>query len=433
MPANTRNLRPDGYRARVVDARVEKMLRAFGGVEITGPKWCGKTWTALAHSRSADTLMDPATLAAARTDPALVLEGAEPHLVDEWQEVPQIWDASRNRIDANANRRGQLILTGSSAPKDTGAIRHSGTGRIARVRMRPMALSESGDSGGGVSFSRLFDGGFEAGARRPTSIADIARWCCRGGWPSLIGLDDEFALETPAEYIRNVNEVNVPRLGKSQATSLALMRALAFNLGQAPTHRTLASDMGEDGDPGPARQTVTSYLEMLEDLYIIEGLPGWSPQPRGKNRIRVKPKRYFVDPSLPAALIGTDPVALLRDTQTLGGLFETLCFRDLSVYLSAMPGAANRIHYYRDEKGLEVDFVVELSDGRWGAFEAKLSDAKADDAAADKLMAFRQKTTRNPLAQMRPPEFLALLVGKGDIAYRRSDGVLVIPVAALEA
>ena len=249
----------------------------------------------------------------------------------------------------------------------------------------------------------------------------------------MCALDDEFALETPAEYIRNVNEVNVPRLGKSQATSHALMRALAFNLGQAPTHRTLASDMGEDGDPGPARQTVTSYLEMLEDLYIIEPLPGWSPQPRGKNRIRVKPKRYFVDPSLPAALIGTDPVALLRDTQTLGGLFGTLCFRDLSVYLSAMPGAANRIHYYRDEKGLEVDFVVELSDGRWGAFEAKLSDAKADDAAADKLVAFRQKTTRNPLAQTRPPEFLALLVGKGDIAYRRSDGVLVIPVATLEA
>ncbi|QOY60191.1 DUF4143 domain-containing protein [Thermophilibacter immobilis] len=299
-------------------------------------------------------------------------------------------------------------------------------------RVCHLRLFESDDAKGGVSFASLFDGAPIQGVRRGTEIADVARWCCRGGWPSIMGLEDEFALETPADYIRSVNEVNVPKLGKDSATSLALMRSLAFDTSQAVTYATLAVDMGEDGSPARTRGTASAYLQMLSDLYLTEDLGGWEPPLRAKRRVRVRPKRYLIDPSLPAALIGASPSTLLRDTQTLGGLFETLCLRDLRVYLSVMPGAANKICYYRDEKDLEVDFVIELSDGRWGALEVKLSDLKVDDAAAERLLAFKRKVTANARAQARQPEFLAFLVGRGDFAYRRDDGILIIPIAALE-
>lgn len=424
-------LSPIGYRPRVVDARLDRLLHAFGGVEVTGPKWCGKTWTAMAHANSVDSLMDDATLTAAETDPALVLLGDEPHLIDEWQEVPQIWDKVRDRIDDNANRKGQFILTGSSAPKDEGKIRHSGTGRIARMRMRPMTLFESGDTLGGVSFANLFEGSFVS-TRCKTEVHDVARWCCRGGWPSIIGLDDEFALETPAEYVKSVLDINVRKLGGDPSTALALMRALAFNVSQAVTYKTLAKDMRADDEPEKARATIESYMHVLESLYIVEDLEGWAPPLRAKNRVRVKPKRYFVDPSLPATLMGATPGSLMRDMQTLGNLFETLCLRDLRTYLSVLPGAVNKICYYRDEKGLVVDIIVELSDGRWGAFEVKLSDSKVDEGSAGELLDFRKKMVENPATRTRNPEFLAFLVGKGDIAYQRDDGIYVIPITTLE-
>ena len=233
--------RPD-YRSRVVDSRLSKLLKAFGAVEIVGPKWCGKNWTSSYHSKSEIYIGDPtgnfqnrqladdvAFFAAAQTDPALVLMGEEPHLVDEWPDVPQIWDAARRHIDDNANRKGQLILTGSAIPKDRDAIHHSGTGRIARLRMWPMSLAESGESTGAVSLSDLFEGKFEP-AECNTSIEDIARWCCRGGWPANLELDDEFALEIPGEYIASVLDISVPKMKKNPETARALMRALAVNI-----------------------------------------------------------------------------------------------------------------------------------------------------------------------------------------------------------
>ena len=426
-------LTPADYRRRVVDGRLDKLLRAFGAVEIVGPKWCGKTWTALSRSRSVDRLDDAATYDAAQNDPSLVLMGAEPHLVDEWQDVPQVWDAARRHVDDNANRKGQLILTGSAVPKNSNLIHHSGTGRIARLRMWPMSLSESGQSTGRVSLSRLFEGEFEPAACA-TGIEDVAVWCCRGGWPAGLGLDDEFALEIPGEYIKSVLDVNVPKLNKSPETTRDLMRALAVNVAQAPKYKTLAADMAYgDERHEPDVQTVKSYLEMLMKLYLLTDLEGWEPPLRAKSRVRTKPKRYFVDPSLPAAVLGTAPGMLLRDTQTLGDLFETLCVRDLSVYLSAMPGAGNRIAYYRDNTGLEVDVIIELSDGRWGAIEVKLSDLKVTDENAAKLKAFRDKICGNPMAQVREPEFLMFLTGRGSRAYRRADGILVVPIATLGA
>jgi len=424
-------LTPDGYLPRIVDARIEKLLRAFGGVEITGPKWCGKTWSALAHARSCDTLMDEAVLDAAQTDPALVLAGEEPHLVDEWQEAPDIWDAARNHIDRNANRKGQLILTGSARPKDAGRIRHSGTGRIARLRMRPMALCESNETCGGVSLSEMFDGEFSPVVKM-TTVEDIARWCCRGGWPSIVGLEDEFALETPSEYVKSIVELSVPRQGKSGDTALRLLRSLSFNAAQSPTLKTLAKDMGDNGSTA-AQNTVSDYLALLKELYIIEELPGWAPPLRSKHRVRTKPKRYFVDPSIPASLIGSSPQRLLKDTQTLGNLFETLVLRDIRTCLSIMPGAANRLGYYHDDKGVEADIVIELSDGRWAAIEVKLSDSKVDADSAKKLLHVASKLTSNPREQTPPPTFLAFIVGKSTRAYRRADGIYVIPAATLEA
>ncbi|KFI53733.1 AAA domain protein [Bifidobacterium biavatii DSM 23969] len=426
-------LTPSGYQNRVIDDRLGKLLRAFGAVEIVGPKWCGKTWTALRHARSADRLDDAATFDAAMTDPSLVLTGAEPHLIDEWQDVPSVWDAARRHVDENANHKGQLILTGSSMPKDRTAIHHSGTGRMARLRMWPMSLSESGDSTGDVSLSSLFDGTFSP-AERQTDIAEIARWCCRGGWPASLGVEDEFAMEAPGEYIASVLDVSVPKLGKNPQTARALMKALSMNVSQAPTYSTLATDMSYgDDDRRPDEQTVKNYLDMLMDLYLLTDLSGWDPPLRSKRRVRTKPKRYFVDPSLPAAILGASPRTMMRDTQTLGDLFEVLCLRDLNVYLSAMSGTGNRIAYYRDEKGLEVDVVIELADGRWGAIEIKLSDLKVTDENAGKLLSFRDKICGNPAAQVREPEFMMFLVGRGKKAYRRRDGILVVPVATLGA
>jgi len=422
-------LLPEGYRPRIIDARLKKLLKSFGGVEITGPKWCGKTWTALAHSQSVDKLDEKTTFDIAQADPYLVLNGEPPHLIDEWQEVPSIWDAARRRIDENSSAKGHLILTGSTSTKSKD-IKHSGTGRIARLRMWPMSLYELGISDGSVSISSLFNGDFDS-ARSRTNIEDISRWCCRGGWPSTILLEDVFALETPREYISSVLDVSMRKENKNPETARRLMSALAFNLSQAVTYKTIAKDMAYgDNDSSPSIPTIDDYLDTLKSLFLIDDLFGWEPPIRGKKHIRTKPKRYYTDPSLASSLLNTEPAALMKDMQTLGNLFETLCIRDLRVYTSVIEGIGNQLYYYRDSTGLEVDVIMQLGDGRWAAIEIKLSDYKVDDGA-EKLKQLHRKVTSNPAAKVRNPEFLAVLVGKGDTAYRRKDGVLVLPVSTL--
>ena len=417
------------YRPRIVDARLTHLLKAFGGVEITGPKWCGKTWTATHQAASVDSLAEYSTREAALVDPALVLSGEEPHLIDEWQEVPQIWDAVRNHIDASGNRKGQLILTGSTQPRDLNLIRHSGTGRIAHLSMYPMTISESTEGAGGVSFSALFDGKFTP-QRYSTNLFQISRLVCRGGWPSTITLEDDFALETPIEYLNNVTNVTIPKVGKSANTALAILRALALNTGQPVRSTTLIKDLAESS---VSRPTLDSYIDLFQSLYLIENLPSWAPQLRAKTKALARPKTYFVDPSLPAALLSAHPDALIKNTQTLGILFETLVLRDLRVFLSAISGVGNRIGYYRDAQGAEIDFVVQLGNGQWAGIETKLSDIAVTPAAATKLKKTAAKITDNLLTQVQAPTFLAFIVGKGDFAYQRDDGIYVIPAAMLEA
>ena len=430
--SETKKLIPDGYRPRLIEKRLDALMGSFGCVEINGPKWCGKTWTARTRCASMTKLDESAEREAAEMDPALALMGDLPHLVDEWQEVPEVWDAARRFVDDSGNRRGTLLLTGSTSLKasDRGRVRHSGTGRIARLSMRPMALCESGEGEAKVSLEALLNGEPLKPARMQTDLADVARWCCRGGWPANLGLPDDAAVETATQYVQSVLDVNVIEEGRSPETALGLLRALAMNASQAVTYKTLAQDMS-GGEAGPDVDTIASYLDMFDRFKLTEGLQGWEPPMRAKARVRVKPKRYFCDPSLGAALLGATPEGLLHDTQTLGMLFENLVVRDLRVLLSTYAGLGNGVSYYRDDRGLEVDAIIEHG-GRWAGIEVKLSDTKVDEGAAH-LLALRKKVSANPAARNAEPAFLAVVVGRGSLAYTRDDGVLVIPAALLGA
>lgn len=427
---NERKLTPDGYRKRLVEGRLDALMRSFGCVEINGPKWCGKTWTARTRAASMARLDDAAEREMAQMDPGLALVGDCPHLVDEWQEVPQVWDAARRFVDDSGNKKGMLLLTGSTAlkPSERGKVRHSGAGRIARLSMRPMSLLESGESSGAVSLKSLFEGCGLAPRRCESSIADVVRWCMRGGWPANFGLSDGDAAETAVHYINAVLDVNVIQEGRSPKLAFALMRALALNAAQAATLKTLAKDAAQ-GANAPVEETVSAYLELFERLKLTENLYGWEPPMRAKARVRVKPKRCFCDPSLAVALLEASRDALLHDAQTLGLLFENLVVRDLRVFLSTYAGLGNNVCYYRDESGLEVDAIVEHA-GRWAGIEIKLSDTKADEAAAN-LKELARKMSENPAAQNAEPAFLAVVVGRGSLAYTRDDGVMVIPAALL--
>ncbi len=425
-------LTPMGYIPRLVEERLDALMRAFGCVEIAGAKWSGKTWTALSRCTSVTKLDLPTEREAALVQPSLALVGPTPHLVDEWQEVPEVWDAARRYVDDASGERGLLVLTGSSAlgKQAREKIRHSGTGRIARLVMRPMSLAESGDSEACVSLRSLFETGHIEPVRRETDVNAVARWCCRGGWPANIGLDDEIAYETSAEYIDSVLRTNIEDGGKSPETALSLLRALAFNESQAATYRTLRKDAGFD-EGGFDDGTIASYIDLFKRLYLIEELAGWEPPMRAKARVRVRPKRMFVDPSLAAALLAATPSKLIHDMQTLGILFENLVIRDLRIYLSTLGGIGDAIHYYHDDKGLEVDAIIEHA-GLWAGIEVKLGEAKIDDAARN-LLKVKEKVLANPAAQNDPPAFLAVIVGVGSLAYTRDDGVHVIPISCLGA
>lgn len=298
--------------------------------------------------------------------PETVLIGKEPHVIDEWQEMPSIWDEVRRTIDERANTPGQFILTGSTRLKiepekknSRKEVHHSGAGRIKRVSMWPMTLAEEGLSNGAVSLSGLFEEKFES-AECDTNLHDVALWCCRGGWPANVGKPYEVAMETAASHLESLYDISIPRMGLSASTASELVTALALNLAQAATFSTLAKDMGrDDEDKQAARTTIERYLDALRRLFIIYEVRGWDTPLRSKARARVKPKRYFVDPSLAAIALHATPSRLMNDLQTLRNLFETLVIRDISAFVSSWSGIDNEVRYYRDQSGLEVDVIVE--------------------------------------------------------------------------
>lgn len=429
------SLRPNAYKPRIVDAQIEKYLSLFGAVEVSGTKWCGKTWSSLAHASSVTYVDRGGNLAISRADPRYPLVGDAPHVIDEWQRVPAIWDAVRHAVDEAGSAHGLWILTGSSTPK-LDEVAHSGAGRIGRVHMRPMTLQESGDSTAAVSLAGLFEGSFRP-SQCPTGIESLAELCCRGGWPAQTGATSADAQVVVQAYLELLFGQSVPALGGNEELVRRTAQSLARNLGQPATLGTLARDVYAHEGEGPVSKAeeneVSRCLDLLARTFAIDEVPGWVPASRSPKRMRVKPKRYFADPSLAVVVLGLGRELLLQDWQTFGLVFENLCMRDLDVYARALPECGSRpLRYYHDDSGLEADAIVELTDGRWGAFEAKLSMEKVDEGAKN-LMRLRGKLLRDSRGRTRGPSFLAVLTGMGEAAYQRPDGVYCIPIRALGA
>lgn len=415
----------EDYRARVVDAELRTRLRATGAVLIEGPRGCGKTQTGLRAATSVVRLdRDHAAREAGLLDPSLLLTGDIPRLIDEWQLVPGVWNAVRGAVDDRGDLAGQFILTGSAVPSDD-ATRHTGALRVTRMRMRPMSLFESGHSRGDVSLAALF-GGDDARATDPgMGIRDLAERICVGGWPSLQRRDPADASLTLVGYLDETRRVDVPRLDGPQRDPeniARVLRSLARHVAAEASARSIAADVsGAESAIKP--HTVLEYIEALRRLFIIEDQPAWSPALRSRGILRGTSKRHFVDPSLAVAALGADPERLLADPETLGLLFESFVVRDLRVHAQPLGGT---VFHYRESSGLEVDAVVQLRDGRWGAVEVKLGQQLIDEAAS------RLVRMGNHVDSVRhgAPAFLAVITGWG-YAYRRNDGVMVLPIGTL--
>lgn len=431
-------LDPEGYLPRIVDRQIDRYLSVFGAVEIAGTKWCGKTWSARHHAASIVYVDQGPNASLARTDPGMMLLGDRPHVIDEWQRVPAIWDAVRHEVDERRRTKGAWILTGSSSParrppNGPGATHHSGAGRIGRIRMLPMTLYEMGASTGSVSLAGLFEGAFSP-ATVESDTTRLVELSCHGGWPEAIESSVHDAQLVAREYLNLIFKETIPDQGKDPFVAERLCGSIARNLGQAATYKTLILDIF-GGEEHPldliSEDAVGCYLRVLRNLYLIEEVPGWAPPARAKKRFNTKPKRYFADPSLAVALLGMGVQSLIGDWQTFGLVFENLCMRDLTVYARALEGASPvPVRYYRDDSGLEVDAIIELTDGRWGAIEIKVGEDKVAEGERN-LLRLRDKVCGNPRARVRPPEFMAVLTGVSSFARQLESGVYAIPLRCL--
>lgn len=424
MEATSPKLTMPGYLPRVADVQIEAALRRRGAVLIEGARGCGKTWAGRHHARSEARFDVEAMRVLAETDPAAALEGPVPRLLDEWQNAPGIWNPVRRACDDRA-APGQFILTGSANPADD-VTRHTGTGRVARVQMRPMSLFEVGGSTGEVSLRGLFEQDMRSLTPHPDiALSDVVRHLTIGGWPGNVGLEAEQARFAVGDYINEIVRADVPRASgvrHDPAAVRRLMRSLARNVAAEVADTTLAADMGGET---PGRNTVAAYIEALRRVFVVEDQPAWSVNLRSRSTLRKQPKRHFVDPSLAVSLLRASPERLLADIETLGLLFESLVVRDLRVYSEGLGGD---VFHYRDNTGLEVDAIVERLDGVWVAVEVKLSPgAEAVDRAAVSLLRLRDK-----IASARQSDLAGLVVVTSvGAAYRRPDGVHVVPITHL--
>lgn len=419
-----------GYRPRIIDNKIEEYLGVFGALCIEGPKWCGKTWTASFHSRSEIYLGDPAgnfqNRNLAELSPDLVLQGETPRLIDEWQEVPPLWDAVRFHVD-QSSEKGLFILTGSSTPNHKGIL-HSGAGRIARIRMRPMSLYESGDSSGMVSLGDLCADRMESVMTGEVRLTDLIGYILRGGWPASLGLSIKEASLLPRQYLDAIVDDDVYRIDgvKRDTTKIRLLlRSLARNESTTATNRSLKNDVKEKDDEDIDVDTIASYLDIFSRLFLIENQQPFSSKIRSSVRVKQAEKRHFADPSLAAALLGATEEKLLGDLNTLGFLFEALCERDLRIYTDAFGG---QLYHYQDYQNREVDAVIQLPGGEWCAFEIKLGANQIDEAAAV-LVKLKNDIAKEPGGI--PPKVLCVVCGMSNAAYKRADGVYVVPITAL--
>lgn len=416
------------YFPRLCDKLLKRQLESSGAVLVEGPKWCGKTSTSREAAQSILYMQDPdrgpGYIRLADTMPSQLLQGEKPRVIDEWQEAPVLWDAVRFDVD-KTNLRGQYILTGSAVPKEDDMPKHTGTGRISRLKMRPMTLFESRESNGSVSLKELFDGKTDIFGENPLSIPDLATALCRGGWPNAVASGDKSSM-TARNYVDAVVNYDIQRVDgieRNPFRARTLLRSYARNISTMAAISTIMADV-KANDTTISENTVYSYVNALRKIFLIEDIPAWKPSLRSKSAIRTSDKRQFVDPSIATAVMQADPGSILMDFEYFGFLFESLVTRDLRVYTQMLDGD---IFHYRDKDNLEADLIIRLFDGRWAAVEVKLGSKEIDDGAGH-LIELSKKVDTSKVGE---PAFLMVVTG-GQFAYRRDDGVLVVPIGCLK-
>ena len=419
------------YKRRVIDQTIERYLQVSGAICIEGPKWCGKTWTSAFHSNSEFLVGNPANNFSnrqlAELNPSMILQGDTPRLIDEWQEVPSIWDATRAEVDYR-HKKGQIILTGSSTPKTKG-IMHSGAGRIVRLRMNTMSLYESGDSSGKVSLFDICNGNLAMQMLEEVSLERLAFYIVRGGWPENISVDEDKAHLMPRSYMQTVIEEDINNLDDeieyNRHKVELLLRSLARNETTTVSDSSLLKDIIEQDNESMSRNTIAKYLQALSRLFIFNNQTPYSPSLRSSLRVKQAEKRHFSDPAMACALLNITPEKLLNDLNTFGFLFEALVERDLAVYAQSFGG---KLFHYQDYKNNEIDAVIELENGDWCAFEIKLG-AKKIDEGAENLVKVCSDIEQNG---GKPPKVKCVICGLSNAAYVRPDGIFVVPITALK-
>lgn len=422
----------DDYKPRIVDEILIKKLESKGAVLIEGPKWCGKTTTALRQAKSVLRIDNPLekeqNLRLSKLNPQRLLIGDNPRLIDEWQIAPTLWDTVRYEVDQRG-KMGQFILTGSAVPPDTKEITHSGTGRFTWLTMRPMSLYESGESTGEVSLKSLFAGNLNVDGENTLDIDKLAYLVCRGGWPQAVGLKTEAALQQAFDYYDAVVKSDINRadgVNKNPERVKRIMKSYARNQGSQVASTVIAQDIAANEAETVNEDTVHSYIEALKKIFVVEDMSAWNPNLRSKSAIRTSDTRYYVDSSIATASLGIGPDDLINDLRTFGLFFETMCVRDLRVFAESLDGA---VYHYRDNTNLECDTVIHLRNGSYGLIEIKLGGDDLIDEGAANLLKLKNKID---VSKMKAPAFLMVLIGVGKYAYRREDGVLVVPIGCLK-
>jgi hypothetical protein len=419
----------EDYRPRLIDNIIDSYLEAFGAVCVEGPKWCGKTWTSSYHCKSEIMLGNPdgnfQNRQLAQMSPSLVLEGETPRLIDEWQEVPQLWDAVRYKVDQSGNK-GQFILTGSATPNHKGIL-HSGAGRIAKLRMRPMSLFESGNSSGDISLKDICEGRIEPKISGEVDLRKLIDFIIRGGWPANQETTLKQAAYLPIQYIRAVLDDDVYRIDnvkRDKHKMELLLRSLARNEATTVTNKKLKNDIKEIDDEDIDVETVSAYLDVFQRLFLTDNQKPFEAKLRSSIRIKQAEKRHLSDPSLAAALLNATPEMLLNDLNTLGFLFEALCERDLKIYAESFDA---ELYHYQDYNNNEMDAVIAMPDGKWCGFEIKLGANQIDMAAENLIKIKNEIKASGGIA----PDSLCVICGLSNAAYQRTDGVFVVPITAL--
>lgn len=420
------------YKKRIADTLLDRKLEGIGAVLIEGPKWCGKTTSAEQKAKSVIYMNDPKKssmyMQLAKMSPQTLLEGETPKLIDEWQLAPSLWDTIRFEVD-HRNGEGFFILTGSAVPAKTDEIWHTGTGRFARIKMRPMCLWESEDSTGTISLAALFNGSAQTAITDEKRLEDIAFLLCRGGWPKATLQKKEVALERVFDYYDAVVNADISRVDnveRDAERTKRLMRSYARFQGSQTSISKIKDDVKANDAMTVNDDTIGSYIKALEKIFVIEDMPAWNPNLRSKTAIRTSDTRYFVDPSIAVAALGLGPKDLMNDLNTFGLLFETMCVRDLRVYADALGGT---VYHYRDKNGLECDAVVHLRNGSYGLVEIKLGGDNLIEEAAETL---KELANKIDTTKMKSPSFMMVLTALGSYAYQREDNVWVVPVGSLK-